>query len=283
MKISPIIETAELLKLYKNDGVLICDVSNHKHAKTNYEREHLEGAIFVDLNSQLSDIKDDLANGGRHPLPEIEAFAKTLTNLGISNDSHVVVYDDKSASNAAARFWWMLKSVGHQNVQVLNGGFIEAKKRNFPLGSKVEMPVRSSESYRVDKWTLPMAEIKDVENASFDKRYTIVDVREKDRYDGKIEPIDLIAGHIPGAINIPYTENLDGEGLYLKPNELREKYKKEFGGTNPGSIIVHCGSGVTACHTLLAMAYADLEVPKLYIGSWSEWSRNNKQIERTKT
>lgn len=281
MKISPIIETSELLKIYKNPDVIIFDVSNHKDAKSNYEKEHLEGAIFMDLNNQLANIKNDLSNGGRHPLPEIEVFAKTLTNLGISISSHVVIYDDKNGANAASRFWWMLKSIGHEKVQVLNGGFHEARKQNFSLSSKIEIIKKTSEPYKVGMWTLPTADMNDVEKVSEDKNYIIVDVREKDRYDGKTEPIDLIAGHIPGAINIPFTENLDDKGLFLKPKHIKDKYKKIFGNTTSENIIVHCGSGVTACHTLLALAYAEMDIPKLYVGSWSEWSRNNKKIEKT--
>ena len=109
MKISPIIEVDELLKIYKNPDVMIFDVSNGKNAKANYEKEHLEGAFFIDLNSQLADIKTDFSDGGRHPLPKIENFAKTLSDFGISNDKHIIIYDDKNASNASARFWWMLK------------------------------------------------------------------------------------------------------------------------------------------------------------------------------
>ncbi|WP_284651932.1 sulfurtransferase [Flavobacterium terrisoli] len=281
MKISPIIEADELLKIYKNSDVLIFDVSNSKNAKSDYEREHLEGAIFVDLNSQLADIKSDFSNGGRHPLPQIESFAKTLTELGISKDSHIVIYDDKNGSNAAARFWWMLKSVGHKKVQVLNGGKNEAKNHHFPLSSKTEVIKQNSQPYQVVKWELPTIEINEVEKISQDKSHIVVDVRDTERYDGITEPIDLIAGHIPGAINIPFTENLDPNGLFLKPNELQLKYEAKFGKTKPENIIIHCGSGVTACHTLLALAYAEMEMPKLYVGSWSEWSRNNKKIEKT--
>lgn len=281
MNIPPIISPTDLLKLHKTPSVLLFDVSNSKNAKSNYENEHLEGAVFVDLNTQLADIKSDLSKGGRHPLPEIEVFAQTLAEFGISKNSHVVIYDDKNGANAAARFWWMLKAVGHEKVQVLNGGFDEAKKHHFPLSSKIEFVQKTTEPYRVDKWTLPIADIDEVANASQDKQHVIVDVREKDRYDGKMEPIDLIAGHIPGAINIPFSENLDSNGLFLKPNELREKYKAKFGETNPENIIIHCGSGVTACHTLLALASAEMEMPKLYVGSWSEWSRNDKKVERT--
>lgn len=274
MKAGPVIEVDELLRIFQKPDVKIFDVSNHKNAKANYEAGHLENAFFVDLNSQLADIKSDLSLGGRHPLPDIKAFAKTLADLGISENDHVVIYDDKSGSNAAARFWWMLKSAGHDKVQVLNGGLTQAKKQKFPLRSGIEIPESTIEPYPVDQWKLPAAEIQEVDKASQNPARLIVDVREKSRYEGITEPIDLIAGHIPGAVNIPFTENLDSDGLFLKPHELKNKYKAKLGKTASEKIIVHCGSGVTACHTLLALEYAGMGIPKLYVGSWSEWSRN---------
>lgn len=281
MRTSPIIEVDELLKIYQKTDVMIFDASNGKNAKANYEAEHLEGAFFVDLNTKLAEIKNDFADGGRHPLPSIESFAQTLSDLGISKDKNVVIYDDNNGSNASARFWWMLKSVGHEKVQVLNGGLNQAKKNNFPLSSKIEKAESIPEPYQIDQWNLPTMDMNEVENLSQNPNYIVVDVRDPERYAGKVEPIDLIAGHIPGAINVPFTENLDGNGLFLKPNELRSKYETLFGEINPENITVHCGSGVTACHTLLALEYAEMEIPKLYVGSWSEWSRNNKTIEPT--
>jgi thiosulfate/3-mercaptopyruvate sulfurtransferase len=281
MKISPIIEASELLKIYKNTNVKIFDVSNSKNAKANYEAEHLEGAIFVDLNTQLADIKTDLSNGGRHPLPEINDFAKTLTNLGINKSDHIIIYDDKNGSNASARFWWMLRSAGHEKVQVLNGGINQAKKYHFPLSSKTEIIKSASEPYQIDKWNFPIIDINEVEKLSQNPDYLVVDVRDKERYDGITEPIDLVAGHIPGAINMPFTENLDANGLFHQPGELKSKYSKLFSDKPAQNIIVHCGSGVTACHTILALDYAGMDLPKLYVGSWSEWSRNNKKIDKT--
>lgn len=273
MRISPIIEVDELLKIYKNPAVMIFDVSNSRNAKANYETEHIEGAFFIDLNTQLADIKTDISEGGRHPLPRIETFAKTLTSLGITKNKHIVIYDDKNGSNASARFWWMLKSVGHEKVQVLNGGLNQAKENYFPMSSKIEISTKDSEPYQVGKWNLPTIAINEVENISQNPNYLVVDVRDKERFEGKNEPIDLIAGHIPGAINVPFTENLDKNGLFLKPNQLKKKYKTLFGEIKTENIIIHCGSGVTACHTLLALDYAEIEIPKLYVGSWSEWSR----------
>lgn len=279
--IPPIIESAELLKLYKSDNLVLIDARSGKNAKANYEEKHLDGALFIDLESQLAEIKEDASNGGRHPLPKIENFAKTLSDLGISEKSHVVIYDDKNGANAAARLWWMLKAVGHEKVQVLNGGLQAAEKSNFPTSAKTEIITKAA-LYKADNWKLPITTIDEVETVSQDKHHSVIDVRETARYNGETEPIDLIAGHIPGAINIPFTENLDENGLFLSPSELKEKYKKTFRDVKSENIIVHCGSGVTACHSILAIAYAGFEIPKLYVGSWSEWSRNGKKTA-TKT
>ncbi len=278
MKLSPIIEVEELLQIYKSPDVMIFDARNSKNSSVEFDTEHIEGAYFIDLNVQLSDIKSDFSDGGRHPLPKIENFATTLTNLGISKDKHIVIYDDQSGSNASARFWWMLKSVGHEKVQVLNGGLSHAKTKNFPLSSRQEIIKKASEDYKVDKWHLSIIKMNEVANISQDPNYLVVDVRDQERYDGEMELIDLIAGHIPGAINIPFKENLNESNLFIKPDELRKKYQVFFGDIKAQNIVVHCGSGVTACHTLLALDYAEMEIPKLYVGSWSEWSRNNMQI-----
>jgi thiosulfate/3-mercaptopyruvate sulfurtransferase len=281
MKISPVIEVEELLKIYKNSDVMIFDASSGKNAKANYEKSHIEGSFFVDLNSQLAEVKNDLSNGGRHPLPPIETFANNLTELGISADKHIIIYDDKNGSNAAARFWWMLKSIGHEKVQVLNGGLDSAIQKQVPMNSNYEIIERSSDPYQIDNWKLPTININELESVVQNPNYLVVDVRDKERFEGKNEPIDLIAGHIPGAINIPFIRNIDPMGLFIKPAELRNMYTNLFGEIKSENIIVHCGSGVTACHTLLALDYAEMEAPKLYVGSWSEWSRNNKTIEKT--
>ena len=279
MRISPIIEVEELIHIYKNPNVLIFDVRNGIDAKTNYTQEHLEGAIFIDLNTQLAEIKDNFANGGRHPLPQLSHFSMTLRDVGITKDSHLILYDDKNGSNAAARFWWMLKSIGHLNVQVLNGGIQHAIRKKFPTSSEPVDVKPVIDPYPIKEWYLPTIEMNTLENLLHNSKYLIVDVRDKERYDGKTETMDVIAGHIPSAVNIPFTENLDSNGLFLKPDELRQKYELQFGTIYPKNIIIHCGSGVTACHTLLALDYAEMEIPRLYVGSWSEWSRNNKMVE----
>jgi thiosulfate/3-mercaptopyruvate sulfurtransferase len=233
--------------------------------------------LFVDVNTQLADIKDDVSIGGRHPLPTLEQFSKTLTDLGITPETWVVVYDDKNGANAAARFWWMLRSIGHKKVQVLSGGIQAAFQAGFPTSSAVEVPTQV-ESYPVQHWQWTTIDLQGMDEMILKDRFVIIDVRESQRYRGETEPIDLVAGHIPSATNIPFTTNLDTEGFFLSSEELKTKYQKAFENTNPENRVVHCGSGVTACHTLLALAIADLPMPKLFVGSWSEWSRNNREI-----
>ncbi|MFN8278682.1 MAG: sulfurtransferase [Saprospiraceae bacterium] len=281
MPISPLITIEELLLIYKNSNVLIFDASSGKDAQSNYEKEHLEGAFFIDLNTQLAEIQQDLSLGGRHPLPSTADFSRILTEFGVTKNTHIIIYDDNNGSNASARFWWMLKSAGHAKVQVLNGGLNSAKKKHFPMTSHREIINTAAEPYPIQQWLLPTITLNKVERISENPDYLVIDVRDKIRYDGIYEPIDLIAGHIPGAINIPYSENLDEEGLFLSPAVLKEKYNKFFEDKRPENTIIHCGSGVTACHTLLALDYAGLEIPRLYVGSWSEWSRNNKKIAKT--
>lgn len=277
--ISPIIKPDELIALNHTSELILIDASNG--AKENYNAEHLDGALYVDLNTQLANIKVDVSIGGRHPLPTLEQFSETLTSLGITPTSHVVVYDDKNGSNAAARFWWMLKSAGHKKVQVLDGGLQAAIEAGFPTNSKIEIPLKK-EPYKIEKWLLPLADIYEIDKVAQDANFLVIDVRDEVRYNGEKEPIDLVAGHIPGAINIPFTTNLDSNGFFLSPEELKNNYLKEFRDKKAENVIVHCGSGVTACHTLLALAYAGLEIPKLYVGSWSEWSRNKRPIATSK-
>lgn len=270
---SPIIQPAELLEL-NHEEFIIFDAS--AGSKTRYEESHLNGAFFIDVNTELANI-GDFSVGGRHPLPTLEQFATVLQKFGITKDSHIIVYDDKNAANAAARFWWMLKAIGHQKVQVLNGGFNAAIEAGCVTNSAIPTAYKV-DAYMMDNWNLPLADINEVEEASKRDSQTIVDVRDANRYAGLTEPIDLIAGHIPNAINIPFTENLDENGFFLAPEILKQKYQAAFDKVTTENIIVHCGSGITACHTLLAMNYANLQIPKLYVGSWSEWSRNEKEM-----
>ncbi|WP_300669794.1 sulfurtransferase [Soonwooa sp.] len=267
----PILRLQDFIKIKDNPEIRIYDVRTGPNAVENYKSEHVKNAAYVSLDKDLAEI-GDFKIGGRHPLPSAEKFAETLGNLGINPNSHVVIYDDKNGGNAAARFWWMLKALGHEKVQVLDGGLQHAKANNIEIESgdfKYEKT-----HYPSSNWNLPTIKIDDVEKATQDKDFVIIDVRENQRYAGITEPIDLIAGHIPNAINIPFAENLDDNGNFKTSEELHEKYKDIFDKHSKNQIVVHCGSGVTACHTLLAMSEAGYEIPNLYVGSWSEWSRN---------
>jgi thiosulfate/3-mercaptopyruvate sulfurtransferase len=270
---SPIITAQELIA---NSKIILIDARAGANTFENYQKEHLKNARFVDLNRDLAAIPENPANGGRHPLPSPKDFSQTLSALGISPSDHVVVYDDKNGSNFAARFWWMMRAIGHEKIQVLNGGFQAAIQAGFPTNSGNEIFEKTD--YPSQDWKLALADIEEVEKARTHDQNIVIDVRDKNRYDGLTEPLDLIAGHIPGAVNVPLTENLDENGLFKSADELAEKYKAILGNKKTENTIVHCGSGVTACHTLLAMDYAGLPIPKLYVGSWSEWSRNDREM-----
>jgi thiosulfate/3-mercaptopyruvate sulfurtransferase len=265
----PLISTTALIALKNNKDLVLVD-AGAKQRNTPF----LAGAVGVDLEEQLSNIKANAAHGGRHPLPTVAQFSKELGNLGISPQSHVVVYDTMYGSNAAARFWWMLTAVGHSKVQVLNGGAQKAIAEGYPQAQSLVEPY-PVDSYPATTWQLGMVEMDAVERATRFKDHIIIDVRDARRYAGEIEPIDVVAGHIPNAINLPFMENLDEDGYFKSAEELQSKYRKILGNIPAKQVIVHCGSGVTACHTLLALAHAQMDIPNLYVGSWSEWSRND--------
>ncbi|CAD0007788.1 sulfurtransferase [Flavobacterium salmonis] len=278
---SPIINPEALLKLKNSSEFILIDARAGLNAEENYKKEHLKGARYVDLNKDLATADCNPANGGRHPLPSLDKFAEVLSKLGITPQSHVIIYDDKNGSNAASRFWWMLKAVGHEKVQVLNGGLLAAIQAGFPVSSETES-FEKAEKYPVTNWELSLSNIKEVDKARNNPENIVIDVRDKNRFEALTEPLDLIAGHIPGAVNVPFSENLDENGFYLSAEKLAKKYTEILGNVKPENVIVHCGSGVTACHTLLAMDYAGIPIPQLYVGSWSEWSRNNLPMNTKK-
>jgi thiosulfate/3-mercaptopyruvate sulfurtransferase len=171
-----------------------------------------------------------------------------------------------------------LRSIGHEKVQVLSGGIQAAISAGYPTSSAVEIP-NNVPSYPIQSWQWPTIALNEMDVMIEKDDFVVIDVRESQRYRGEVEPIDLVAGHIPGSTNIPFMENLDANGFFLSAAELKAKYQKVFENIPEENRVVHCGSGVTACHTLLALAIANLPIPKLYVGSWSEWSRNNREIK----
>jgi thiosulfate/3-mercaptopyruvate sulfurtransferase len=283
MKIPPIISIKELEKILDQENLIIIDAGSGGNSYDDYLEKHLENALYVDLNKDLAEVQQDAKNGGRHPLPSLEKFAEILQKLGIDKNSHLIIYDNKNSTNAAPRFWWMLKSVGFENVQVLDGGLPHLNSlsdgEGLPIANGLpKKKIKSTKKLELKNWQLPLVDINFIEKNSLNHDFKIIDVRSKVRFDGKEEPIDLIAGHIPGAVNVPFSENMNDDGTLKNPDILKEKYEQIFKEIPTENITIHCGSGVTACNTILALDYAGLEIPNLYVGSWSEWSRNDKKI-----
>jgi thiosulfate/3-mercaptopyruvate sulfurtransferase len=234
-------------------------LADHGQGRREYDDAHLPGARFVDLHTELA----GGPGGGRHPLPTVEAFTALLGRLGIGPASTVVVYD--SASGAiASRLWWMLRSVGHGRVAVLDGGYPAWVAAGQPVSS--EEPTPATGSYPpVPGWTGVVDADAVAQGVSLGA--TVVDSRSAERYRGDNEPLDAQAGHIPGAVNVFHGANIGSDGLMLPVADLAQRFTGL--GSSP---IVYCGSGVTACHNLLAMSLAGLLNGRLYPGSWSEWS-----------
>ena len=270
----PIVAPEALLDATVRGAVRLVDARVGAAGLAAYAERHLEGAVRADLDRELAGDASDPANGGRHPLPPLETFALTLASWGIGEDTPVVIYDDQRGANAAARLWWMLRAVDHRPVWVLDGGYQAALAAGLPTSSEAPQ-ITLGEAYPVtDDWVLPTIDLGAVFHARTDPTWRVLDVRAPFRFRGEREPIDPIAGHIPGAQNIFYEENLDADGRFLPAEALRAKYGTWLGELSAEQLAVHCGSGVTACHTLLALARAGLDGAALYVGSWSEWCRH---------
>jgi thiosulfate/3-mercaptopyruvate sulfurtransferase len=260
MAFGPFATAADLTRLLaEGHDVVLVD------ARQKNEEPLVAGAVRADLERELSAAAapgHDSARGGRHPLPPIEAWSQTLGRWGVTPQTFVAAFDDQSGANAAARVWWMLRSVGHANAAILDG----------PLPEHVPAPSARA-PYPATSWQRPIVDLARVDELRHDDTWRVLDVRSRERYRGETEPIDPIAGHIPGAVNLPFAENLR-EGRFKSPEELRAQYEELLGGLPAERLVVHCGSGVTACHTLAALEAAGLHGASLYVGSWGEWCRN---------
>jgi thiosulfate/3-mercaptopyruvate sulfurtransferase len=276
---SPLIEITDP-RVFDPATILI-DVRAGANARNNYLAGHLPNAILATLDDDLAEHPADPAFGGRHPLPTLAGFAATLSRWGVTPDSHVVVYDDKAAAMGGARLWWMLRSIGHTNIQVLNGGLKAATDAGIQISTDDYKP-KAAGQYPIPAKFTNTVDIEEVKQAAKANDRVVIDVREGQRYKGYTEPLDLVAGHIPGAVNLFYSNSLSPEGKYLTSQALASLYKDTIGNVKPENVVVHCGSGVTACHTLLGMEHAGIAGPKLYVGSWSEWSRRDLPIATEK-
>jgi thiosulfate/3-mercaptopyruvate sulfurtransferase len=238
-----------------------------------YDFCHLDGAIHVDVEAALTSATDaghDDAKGGRGPLPRPDVWQNTLRQWGIGLNGLVVAYDDASGAEGAARAWWMLTASGI-DAAVLDGGWGAAVKARLAISEDV--PVIEPSAFSFTKWLLPTIGIEEVDRARRAPDWTLLDSRAPERWRGEVEPLDPVAGHIPGSKNVCYKENLEN-GFFKKPKALREVYQGILGAVPPSRAIASCGSGLMACHTLLALHQAGLEGASLYVGSFSEWCRN---------
>jgi thiosulfate/3-mercaptopyruvate sulfurtransferase len=207
----------------------------------------------------------------------VDRFAAQAGAWGIVPDTEVVAYDASSGSNAAARLWWMLRALGHERVRVLDGGLQAALGAGMILTIE-HAAIEPASPYPADRWHLPQMDAVGVETLRHDPSLKLLDVRSAERWRGDMEPFDPVAGHIPGSLNLAWNDNLAPDGRFKSPQALRDQYEALLGGMPSDRLTVHCGSGVTACHTLLALEVAGLSGAALYVGSWSEWCRSGREM-----
>jgi thiosulfate/3-mercaptopyruvate sulfurtransferase len=270
---TPLISTTELSAALPDPAWRVADcrfeLGKPAAGRAAYQAGHIPGAVHADLERDLSTPVTPAT--GRHPLPSPAAFAATLARLGIGNDTRVVCYDGGSGA-FAARLWWMLRWVGHDDVAVLDGGFAAWVAEGRPVETDATPPQAASFAAR----PRPERVIHDAPGVmeALARGETLVDVRGAERFEGKVEPLDAVAGHVPGAVNLPYTENLSASGHFREPAELAALWRARMGAAADRAPICMCGSGVTACQGLLALEAAGVSGGRLYAGSWSEWIRD---------
>jgi thiosulfate/3-mercaptopyruvate sulfurtransferase len=278
--------TAEELKSLRASGarlmVFDCsfDLMNPAAGDEAYRKAHIPGAVYAHLDTALSDEgvvepdgthhpHPDAASGGRHPLPSREKFAMWLSSVGFANDMQAVVYD-RNNSNYCGRLWWMLKWAGHEAVAVLDGGLKAWQAAGGEVTDREE-PSHFQSNFELGRELRKLVTTKDVLAHLRKKNQTLVDARSGPRYRGETEPLDPVAGHIPGALNRPGTENIDADGRFKPPQQLRADFEKVLAGRDPATVVHHCGSGVSAVPNIIAMELAGYGPTALYAGSWSEW------------
>jgi len=242
-----------------------------------YLASHIPGAVYANLNRDLS--APVTGSNGRHPLPDPAALIQTFIRLGIGNGMQVVAYDQDNGM-FASRLWWLLRWMGHDDVAVLDGGFRQwtAEHRPVAAGKDVRPPgsLTGAPKREMTVDVVEIAGIVERQNA------LLLDARAPERYRGEVEPIDRVPGHIPGAVNHFFQDNVDDRGVFRSPSDLRDRLSSVIGSARPQDVVCYCGSGVTACQNLLAMEVAGMPGARLYGGSWSEWSSDPaRAVERS--
>jgi thiosulfate/3-mercaptopyruvate sulfurtransferase len=266
---STLITTEALARHIDDPGFLVVDcrhdLADVSAGERAYREAHLPGAAFAHLDRDLSGVKT--GRTGRHPLPEVSALADTFGRMGIDAKRQVIAYD-QAGGVWASRLWWLLHWLGHDAAAVLDGGFDRWRAEGRPV-TRV-MPALRPATFVAQPPT-PIASADEILHHLDDGTLQVLDARAPERYRGDVEPIDPVAGHIPGARNRPYTENLTPQGGFKPTQQLRSEYNALLAGRPASSVVHQCGSGVTACHNMLAMTIAGLPGSRLYPGSWSEW------------
>lgn len=258
------------------------DLGNPAAGLAQYRQAHLPGAVYAHLEHDLSDEgvvapdgtrhpHPDAASGGRHPLPSREKFAMWLSRVGFSNDMQAVVYD-RQGVNFCGRLWWMLKWAGHEAVAVLDGGLAGWQAAGGAVSSGDE-PAHFQSNFALGRPLRTLVTTPGVQARLGSPAQTLLDARAAPRYRGEVEPLDPVAGHIPGALNRPFTQNLGPDGRFKSREQLRAEFDQLLAGRDPSSVVHQCGSGVSAIPNLLAMELAGFAPTALYAGSWSEWCR----------
>ena len=278
---SPLISAAELsTHLSQNAGrgsirIVDCrfNLADTSAGRLAWQQGHIPGAVYAHLDQDLSGVKT--GRNGRHPLPESEAFARTLQRWGVQTDTLVVAYDD-AGGMFAARLWWMLKHWwGHAHVVVLDGGWQAWQQAQGPVesatGAEHSPPTAAEPLLRSAAACEPVTCADVLASVQAGGSMQLIDARAADRFQGQNETLDPVGGHIPGALNRFFKQNLNESGCFKPADTLREEFTALLGGLGADSVVHQCGSGVTACHNLLAMELAGLPGSRLYAGSWSEW------------
>jgi thiosulfate/3-mercaptopyruvate sulfurtransferase len=260
--------------------VLDCrfDLANVQWGESEYSRAHLPGALYLHLDRDLSGPVTE--SSGRHPLPDPERFAARLGTLGVTPDSQIVAYDQGNSAYGA-RLWWLARWIGLRNVAVLDGGIAAWRAAGLPLETSVRAPTPRTftMSLTPDAWVSS----ETVDELRRRPGNLLVDARGAERFAGRNETLDSVAGHVPGARNRPFLDNLGADGRFLPAEVLRARFGTLLGSIAPSSVVAMCGSGVTACHHLLALEHAGLGGGRLYAGSWSEWIRDPRRPIATGT
>lgn len=278
MQFNTLISAEQLTNLLDKPDVIVFDcrfsLADPQAGQRAYRQGHIPGARYADLNQDLSSAPQSYT--GRHPLPDFRTLSLKLGLWGVTNRTQIVVYDDASAA-FAGRMWWLLRTLGHEAVAVLDGGLPYWQKQGLPITTV--LPTLNPANFRAYPDPKQWLTAAEVENGLAKKAIQLVDARTPERFAGLVEPIDPIAGHVPKAINHPFQRNLNTQGLFLSPSDLARQFAVLGLAVHPKHVVHMCGSGVTGCHNLLAMEVAGLTGSKLYAGSWSDWiSNRNREI-----